>query len=118
MYWLIIVLAGIIGGLFSGMFGIGGGIVIVPILTLFTKLSQFTAQGICLASLIGPVSLLALINYYNKGHVKIKEAIIIATLIFLFSYIGSKISLQLPMKTVTKLFGILVVITGLHMILK
>lgn len=118
MYWYIIILAGIIGGLFSGMFGIGGGVVIVPILTFLTKMPHFTAQGISLAALIGPVSLLALINYYKKGHVKIKEAIAVALLIFIFSYFGSKISLSLPMKKVSKMFGLLMIITGVYMIYK
>ena len=118
MYWYIIILAGIIGGLFSGMFGIGGGVVIVPILTFLTNMSHFTAQGISLGALIAPVGLLALINYYKKGHVKIKEAITIALLIFGFSYIGSSISLSLPMKKVSKMFGLLLIFTGLYMIYK
>lgn len=118
MYWTIIILAGIIGGLFSGMFGIGGGLIIVPILKLFTTMPHFTAQGISLAALIGPVSILALINYYKKGHIKIKESILIALLIFIFSYLGSKISLSMPMNTVSKMFGILMIITGFYMLYK
>ena len=44
MYWIIIILAGVIAGIFSGMFGIGGGLIIVPILKLFANIPHFTAQ--------------------------------------------------------------------------
>ena len=118
MYWIIIILAGVIAGIFSGMFGIGGGLIIVPILKLFTNIPHFTAQGISLAALIGPVSILALINYHKKGHTKIKESVVIALLIFMFSYVGSNISLSIPMHIVSKMFGVLMIVTGFYMIYK
>jgi uncharacterized protein len=118
MYWLLIIFTGILAGLFSGMFGIGGGIVIVPLLTFLTKINHFTAQGISLGALIAPVSLLALINYYKKGYVKIKEVLVIALLIIIFSYFGSKLALSLPMKLISKMFGVLLIFTGIYMVLK
>ena len=115
MYWLVVVASGIMAGLFSGMFGIGGGCIIVPMLTYLTNLNHFTAQGISLGALLAPVSLLAMLNYHNKGYYRTKEIFIIAFCIIIFSYFGSKISLSMEMKTVRKLFGMLLVFNGLHM---
>lgn len=115
MYWLVIVASGIMAGLFSGMFGIGGGSVIVPMLTYLTNMNHFTAQGISLGALLAPVSLLAMLKYHSKGYYRTKEIFIIAFCIIIFSYFGAKISLSMKMKTVQKLFGILLIFTGIHM---
>lgn len=115
MYWLIIVLSGIIGGLFSGMFGIGGGSIIVPILTYFTDMGHFMAQGISLGALLAPVSLFAMLKYHQKGFFRIKEIIIIALSIIVSSYFGARISLSFNVEIIQKLFGIVLMVTGIHM---
>ena len=115
MYWFIIVLSGVLGGLFSGMFGIGGGSIIVPILTYLTNMEHFIAQGISLGALLAPVSIFAMLKYYKKGYYRIKEIIVIAICIIVFSYFGAKISLSVDVKIIQKLFGIILMATGLHM---
>ena len=115
MYWFVIIISGILAGFFSGMFGVGGGSVIVPMLTYFTNMNHFMAQGISLGALLAPVSLLAMLKYHQNGYYRTKEIFIIALCIIVFSYFGAKFSLSLKMKTVQKLFGIMLIVTGVHM---
>ena len=57
---------GIIAGIFSGFFGIGGGIVIIPALVYLIGFSQLKAQGTSLVALLPPVGILAFFEYYEK----------------------------------------------------
>ena len=108
-------MSGIIGGLFSGMFGIGGGSIIVPILTYFTDMGHFMAQGVSLGALLAPVSIFAMLKYHQKGYFRIREIVIMAICIIIFSYFGAKISLSFDVKIIQKLFGIVLMLTGIHM---
>lgn len=59
--------AGIGGGLLSGLFGIGGGIVLVPLLALVLHLDQHKAQGVTLAAMLLPIGLPAVLHYRRSG---------------------------------------------------
>lgn len=61
-------LAGIAAGALSGMFGIGGGIILVPVLGALLGLDQHRAQGISLATMLAPVGLPAVLHYRKAGH--------------------------------------------------
>lgn len=58
---------GLAGGLLSGLFGIGGGIVMVPLLGLALGLDQHRAQGLTLAAMLLPNSLPAVLHYRQRG---------------------------------------------------
>ena len=68
----------VIGGI-SGMIGIGGGAFLIPALILFYGMSQKTAQGTSLATLLLPIGIFAFWTYYKAGHVDFKLALLIAT---------------------------------------
>lgn len=61
-------LAGIAAGVLSGMFGIGGGVILVPVLGALLGLDQHRAQGISLATMLAPVGLPAVLHYRQAGH--------------------------------------------------
>ena len=63
----ILILIGIAGGFLSGMFGVGGGVIIVPALVFFIGMSQHEAQGTSLGLMLFPIGILAAYNYYNTG---------------------------------------------------
>jgi len=63
-------LSGLVAGLLSGVFGIGGGVVLVPMLALVLGLGQHDAQGMTLAILLLPVGLAAVIEYQRGGQVR------------------------------------------------
>jgi uncharacterized membrane protein YfcA len=66
--WLMFVLIGIFGGIASGLFGVGGGIVIVPALIYWAGFSQHKATGTSLAVLLPPIGLAATLEYYRNGN--------------------------------------------------
>ena len=73
---------GLAAGVLAGMFGIGGGLVIVPALLFLIKMSELDAIGTSLAALIPPVGLLGAFEYYRNGHIHIKSALLIALGLF------------------------------------
>jgi uncharacterized membrane protein YfcA len=70
MSLLLSALSGLAAGLLSGIFGIGGGVVLVPMLALVLGLGQHDAQGMTLAILLLPVGLAAVVEYHRAGHVR------------------------------------------------
>lgn len=68
MLWLGTALAGAAAGTLSGMFGIGGGIILVPVLGALLGLDQHQAQGISLATMLAPIGLPAVLHYRKAGH--------------------------------------------------
>jgi len=115
---LLLLLTGLIAGMASGTLGIGGAIVVIPMLTFFLGLTQQQAQGTSLAIMSFPVFILAAWNYYKQGQVNIKFALIIVVAFIIGSYIGSSISVNLPEKVLKKIFGAFLLIIGARMILK
>ena len=73
-----IAIIGLVGGVLSGLFGIGGGLVIVPALILVVGFPIATAAGTSLAALLLPVGLFGALEYYRAGHVDIQAAVVIA----------------------------------------
>lgn len=113
---IILVLIGLSAGFIGGALGVGGGIIIVPALVFIFGMTQHHAQGTSLAVLLFPVGILAVINYYRKGFVNFKYALILIVAFVLGSYFGSLFSISLPESTLKKLFGVLMLIAGLKMI--
>ncbi|MFM1931102.1 MAG: hypothetical protein RL226_405 [Bacteroidota bacterium] len=113
---IILVLIGLFAGMLSGFIGIGGGVIIVPALIYFMNLTQFQAQGTSLAIMLPPVGIMALMNYYNAGHVNIKYATIIAITFIVGGYLGSKIALKLSPLHVRLVFGIIMLYVAGRMV--
>jgi len=113
---LVLALIGLAAGFFSGMVGIGGGLIIVPALVYFLAFSQHQAQGNSLALLMFPVGILGVINYYKKGHVDFRIAALLAVGFVAGSYLGSKFSLSLPQETVKKIFAVLMIVLAVKML--
>lgn len=108
---------GLAAGILAGLAGIGGGIIIVPILVFVFGFSQHLAQGTSLAVLIPPVGLLAMLQYYKKGDVDLKAAALIAAGLLLGSILGAKIALGLPQGVLKKIFGGILLLASMRYIL-
>jgi uncharacterized membrane protein YfcA len=80
---------GLAAGLLSGLFGIGGGIIIVPALLLVGKMQTSTATGTSLGALLLPVGALGAWQYYKNGHLDVRASLLIALGIFLGAYVGA-----------------------------
>lgn len=113
---ILFILIGIVAGILSGMFGIGGGVIIVPALVYLCGFSQLKAQGTSLAILLPPVGILAFMQYYKKGNVNIQAGILICIFLVVGSVIGAKISQNIPLSILKKSFGVLMILISLKMI--
>ena len=109
-------LLGLITGIFSGLLGIGGAIIIIPCLVILFDLSQQTAQGTTLALMVPPIGLLAAWTYYKAGFVDIKIAGLICLGFFLGGLIGARYATQIPEDILRKIFGVMLLIASLKMI--
>ena len=110
-----LILLGIAAGYFSGLVGIGGGIIIVPALVLLFGFTQYAAQGTTLALLVPPIGILAVWKYYQSGYVNVKTAAIICVGFVIGSYLGSITAVSIPQETLRKIFAILLVALGIRM---
>jgi hypothetical protein len=111
------VLLGLIAGIFSGLIGIGGAIIIIPVLVLLFGLSQHTAQGTTLALMVPPIGLLAAWTYYKEGFVNLKIAGLICIGFFLGGLIGAKFATEISDQLLRKIFGVVLLLASLKMIL-
>jgi uncharacterized protein len=107
---------GLLAGMLSGLVGIGGGIVMVPLLLLL-GFSQHQAQGTSLAVLVVPVTAAAVFNYYKAGYLDWKYAALIAVFFVVGGYFGSKLAITIDQKVLKKIFGILLLFVAGKMIL-
>jgi len=112
----ILIAIGLMAGIFGGMFGVGGAIIMIPALVYFLSVDQHTAQGTSLAVMLPPIGLFAAYNYYKAGQVDIWYAVIIAISFMIGGYFGSKIALNLPENLMKKIFGIFLLLTALKLI--
>ncbi|MDI9310608.1 MAG: sulfite exporter TauE/SafE family protein [Limnohabitans sp.] len=102
---LLLALIGILAGLLSGLVGVGGGIVMVPLMIYLLGFSQHQAQGTSLTVLVVPVTALAVYNYYKEGYINWKFAATIAIFFVIGSYFGSKLAVNLDQKMLKKIFA-------------
>ncbi len=109
-------LLGLGAGIFSGVIGIGGGVVIVPALIFLFGLSQHQAQGTTLALLVPPIGLLAAWTYYSRGYVDLKIAAFVCLGFFLGGFIGAKIATGLAATVLQKVFGVSLLLISLKML--
>ncbi len=117
LMFLAYALLGLVAGVFSGLVGVGGGIILVPAMVFFFGLSQQSAQGTTLALLCLPIGLLGALQYYRHGHVELKLVGLIALGFLLGSFFGAKLALALPTEVLKKVFGGTMLIVGLKMLL-
>jgi uncharacterized membrane protein YfcA len=108
-----IVMLGVVAGMLSGMVGIGGGVVIVPLLVLLFGFSQHTAQGTTLAMLSLPVSFVAAYTYWQKGMVDWKIALILCIGFVVGGFFGSKLAVGMSPILIKKVFAILMIVLAM-----
>jgi hypothetical protein len=111
------VILGTVAGIFGGMFGIGGGTILIPALVYLFGLTQHQAQGTTLAVLVPPIGLLAALRYWQAGNVKLSMAAFICLGFFLGGYLGAHWIQNLPDPMLKKMFGIYLLFIALNMIL-
>jgi uncharacterized membrane protein YfcA len=109
-------LIGVVSGVTAGIFGVGGGILIVPALTFLAGFTQESATGTSLAVLLHPVGLLAVMQYYKQGHVDIKAAVLIALGLFAGAWLGALVAHKMGDTWLKMSFGLFVIVIGIWIV--
>lgn len=114
--WLIFAIIGTLGGVAAGLFGVGGGIVIVPALIYWAGFSQHVATGTSLAVLLPPIGLAAVIEYYRHGNVDVRAAVILAATMFLGAWLGAYFANRMAGPQLRLLFGVFITGLGVYLV--
>ena len=113
---ILLLMIGFASGIASGLFGIGGGVLIVPGLVYLAGFSQHAATGTSLAILLPPVGLAAVLEYYHHGNVDLKAAFLVAAALFVGGWLGAVIANRISGPYLRLAFGIFVVALGFYLV--
>jgi uncharacterized membrane protein YfcA len=109
--WMIL-LIGLGVGVFSGVVGLGGGILFVPALIWIAGMSQHKAQGASLGALLAPVGIFAFMEYYRKGNADLKVALLLAVGFLIGSYFGAVGAQHIPDLWLRRIFAVTMIVVG------
>ena len=107
---------GLAAGVLSGLFGIGGGNIIVPVLTAFLGYPAKRAIATSLGALLPPIGLPGVILYHHAGSLDLLTAVPVAAGLFLGTVVGARFNIQLPGKTIKLLYGLFLLFVALRFI--
>ncbi len=103
---LLIVIAGLVGGLLAGLFGVGGGVIFVPVLVLGLGLTQLHAEAASLLAIL-PTAVIGTWRQIRFGNTNVRAALVIGAVSIVGVQIGVVAALHLPDSTLRKMFGVL-----------
>jgi uncharacterized membrane protein YfcA len=114
---LAVLALGFVAGILSGMFGIGGGLVIVPALVILFHLPIKTATGTSLFALLWPVGLLGVREYWRNGHLSPWQGAWIAVGLFLGAYLGARVTLSVSPAAMKRFYAVFLLVVGTYFLL-
>ena len=109
---------GLAAGELSGMFGIGGGVLIVPALIYFGKMPIKMATGTSLGALLLPVGLLGAWAYYEAGNLEWKASLAVAIGLFVGAFFGAKLTQSMSPHLLQRLFAVFLALMAVRMWIK
>jgi uncharacterized membrane protein YfcA len=105
MHAVLLLALGLVAGALSGLFGVGGGIVFVPALTLGAGLSQHVAEATSLAAIV-PVVALGALRQRQLGNVDLRAGILLGTLSLGGVLLGAEVAGALSDRALSRAFGL------------
>lgn len=108
-------LAGLGVGVFSGLIGVGGGVIAVPILVYAFGMEQKMAQGTSLMMLLGPTGIFAIMEYYRAGNVNLKVGLLMAVGVLIGAYFGGHYAQTMSNVVLRRVFSSVLVVVALKM---
>jgi uncharacterized membrane protein YfcA len=117
MVWLWVSLIGLVSGVFGSMFGVGGGIIMVPAMVLLLAMPQKTAQGMSLAVMV-PMALTAAVRYYLNPATtfNVRQALVMAVLAVVGALLGTYLVTKVPAVVLKKTFAVLMIAVAVKML--
>jgi len=104
--------AALIAGICSGLFGIGGGTLLVPLLALLFGFDQQLAQGTSLVALVPPTGLLAFLAYYHARQVNVPVGLLIIPGVFVGGILGGRLANTLSPHRMRAIFAVFLLLLG------
>ncbi|HBJ77235.1 MAG TPA: hypothetical protein DDY68_05575 [Porphyromonadaceae bacterium] len=104
---------GLLAGVFSGLFGIGGGIVMVPLLIFIFQFDILTANATSMGAMLLPVGIMGCILYYRAGLIKVSESLWISLGLFIGSFLGAEIAIGINTQMLTILYSLVLIAIAL-----
>ena len=111
----IYLLIGLAAGVLSGIFGIGGGVVIVPALILFAKMQPQMATGTSLGALLLPVGALGALTYWRNGNLDVRTSLLVAVGLFFGAYVGAVVAQGVAPLVLRRMFAAFLVVVAVRM---
>jgi uncharacterized protein len=106
---------GLVAGILSGLFGVGGGILIIPALVFLANFPTKLALGTSLGALLLPVGLLGAYTYWQHGNLNLRASLLIALGLFFGAWFGARIAQQLSGATLQRMFAVFIVIMAVRL---
>jgi len=116
MQSLCLVVVGVLAGILAGMFGIGGGLVIVPALAILYGMRQHAAVGTSLGALLLPVGALSAWVYWKNGNLNIRYSLLLAVGLVLGAYLGARLVEPVSDLTLRRMFGVFLLVVSVKML--
>ena len=118
---ILIIIIGLAAGVLSGLVGVGGGIIMVPVMVLFLHYNQHQAQGTSLAVLTLPVVVLGFLKYYQECKrmgtpIDLKVVGLLAVGFVVGAYAGSSLAVKIDKDLLKKIFGVVLLYTAIKML--
>ena len=108
---------GLVAGVFSGLIGIGGGVIMIPALIFIMGYEQHLAQGTTLAAMVLPIGFFAALEYYRGGYVNIPVALLIALGFVVGGYFGARFAVGIDADLLRKIMGAVLLVLSVRMIM-
>lgn len=105
---------GLVAGVLSGLFGIGGGVVIVPALLFLAGMAPATATGTSLAALLLPVGALGAWEYYRQGQLDLRAVLLLALGLFLGAWLGARFAQELSAVQLRRAFALFLALVAVR----
>jgi uncharacterized membrane protein YfcA len=115
MNYLWAALIGLVGGVASGLFGVGGGIVMVPSMVLLLQMNMKAAVGTSLAVII-PTAIVGTWKHHTNGNVQWQTALALAPTALIGGYLGSSWVARIPAEQLKRAFGAVLVVVGFRLL--
>ncbi len=112
---LLFLAIGLGAGVLSGLFGIGGGVVIVPALLFFAKMAPTTATGTSLGALLLPVGALGAWEYWRNGHLDVRASLLLAAGLFAGAWFGARLAQTLSPVQAKRAFAVFLLFVAVRL---
>jgi uncharacterized membrane protein YfcA len=113
--WAAVVAVGLVAGFTSGLFGVGGGIVVVPALTLLARFPPKLATGTSLTAIV-PISVAGAIGYATAGELDLAYAGLVAAGALAGAVVGTRWLETISVPALQLLFAALMLVTAVRLV--